>query len=46
MSENNHLKVLCISGKSLALKWILQSENIPHAVFHCVELYNVRLDKE
>jgi len=34
---------LAATGKSLALKWILQSENIPHAVFHCVELYNVRL---
>jgi len=30
------------AGKTLVTKWVLASEGITHAVFHCVELYNIR----
>jgi len=31
------------TGKTHTVKWLLQSRNVKHAVFHCVELYNTRL---
>eukprot|EP00088_Acartia_fossae_P049968 TRINITY_DN5551_c0_g1_i7.p1 TRINITY_DN5551_c0_g1~~TRINITY_DN5551_c0_g1_i7.p1 ORF type:complete len:428 (-),score=59.39 TRINITY_DN5551_c0_g1_i7:247-1530(-) len=34
---------LSATGKTHTVRWLLETRSIKHAVFHCVELYNVRL---
>jgi len=34
---------LTATGKTHTVKYLLESKEIKHAVFHCVELYNIRL---
>ncbi|XP_023328261.1 origin recognition complex subunit 5-like isoform X2 [Eurytemora carolleeae] len=41
--ETIFLHGLGATGKTRVIKWVLETEQIQHAVFHCVEMYNVRL---
>lgn len=43
LPETILLNGLASTGKTTAIKWVLSTEKLAHAVFHCVELYNTRL---